>query len=82
MDGNPRRCLAPSVSPSALIVLLMTFAFMISAATDGNRALAQSKPVGNSGTQAGGKLVIDGKSTELNMRTQENGRFVCQPQKG
>ena len=65
MNGNPRRCLAPSVSPSALIVLLMTFAFMISAATDGNRALAQSKPVGNSGTQAGGKLVIDGKSTEL-----------------
>ena len=50
---------------SALIVFLLSFAFMISAATDGNRAQAQSKPMGNSGTQAGGKLVIDGKSTEL-----------------
>jgi hypothetical protein len=46
-------------------LLLLGFAFAISAAPDRHGAPAQSKPMGNSATQAAGKLVIDWTSTEL-----------------
>ncbi len=62
MKRKPRRCLSSALLSTAVIVSLLAFAFTISVAPDDYSALAQSKPIE---TQAAGKLVVDGMSTEL-----------------
>lgn len=47
------------------LAILLALSFTVSIAIVGNNALAQSRPKGNSEAQVEGKLVIDGKVTDL-----------------